>query len=426
MSNGQGQDQKSVFEKDTTIQDQEESVFEKDTVSQVSQAPQVSQVSGVPEIPFSEELEALGTLDPEILKTISQAQATFAPEATFAFSGALMAPMRNILVRPGEITLDDVFSGELPPLMSLASSELGIGPSAAILAKSGIVPGVIRGAMNMTKALAARPMETVLGLITAPAVITYQGLRGFINDTALPNITVAGNEDALELVRDRLVNIVGEMSPEEQEEANRAFAGLLASIAVGGTLFKTLGRPSFQFARQIGADKATALKQAKLIRAKVTGVTSLGVFGAVAGESTEKEKNFVMFALAAIPLGLTFHAFKSIGARTPKITDGPGRAEAYQGQRAARPFNQETTPVPEVKVEPIVRDRPTEIPLGEEVRPQRRAPFRAGEVRRVEPPKAEPIPEAPTEVPIEAPTGTTKLYRVESPEVLFEDVAGEG
>ncbi|KKL83548.1 hypothetical protein LCGC14_1973640, partial [marine sediment metagenome] len=425
MSNGQGQDQKSVFERDTTIQDQEESVFEKDTVSQVSQAPQVSQVD-VPEIPFQAELEAIGTLDPEILKTISQAQATFAPEATFAFSGALMAPMRNILVRPGEITLDDVFSGELPPLMSLASSELGIGPSAAILAKSGIVPGVIRGAMNMTKALAARPMETVLGLITAPAVITYQGLRGFINDTALPNITVAGNEDALELVRDRLVNIVGEMSPEEQEEANRAFAGLLASIAVGGVLFKTLGRPSFQFARQIGAEKATALKQAKLIRAKVTGVTSLGVFGAVAGESTEKEKNFVMFALAAIPLGLTFHAFKSIGARTPKITDGPGRAEAYQGQRAARPFNQETTPVPEVKVEPIVRDRPTEIPLGEEVRPQRRAPFRAGEVRRVEPPKAEPIPEAPTEVPIEAPTGTTKLYRVESPEVLFEDVAGEG
>ncbi|KKL09664.1 hypothetical protein LCGC14_2563590, partial [marine sediment metagenome] len=48
MSNGQGQDQKSVFERDTTIQDQEESVFEKDTVSQ---APQVSQV-GVPEIPF--------------------------------------------------------------------------------------------------------------------------------------------------------------------------------------------------------------------------------------------------------------------------------------------------------------------------------------------------------------------------------------
>ncbi|KKL21736.1 hypothetical protein LCGC14_2442460, partial [marine sediment metagenome] len=338
-----------------------------------------------------------------------------------------------------------------------------------------------------------------------------------------------------------------------------------ASIAVGGTLFKTLGRPSFQFARQIGADKATALKQAKLIRAKVTGVTSLGVFGAVAGESTEKEKNFVMFALAAIPLGLTFHAFKSIGARTPKITDGPGRAEAYQGQRAARPFNQETTPVPEVRIElkPVSRSeleaiergaveptaearltealqrdvdaakerlgqrdvvsRPIEeiVPetrevVGEivpradpsivsikeikpqtvleeinqiraegrdsfeiasnalrgrtkeealrkissleeearrlgldneaeilaeafervtdaaetvkkpiEVGPKRGVPFRAGEVRRVEPPKAEPVPEAPTEV-LEAPTGTTKLYRVESPEVLFEDVAGEG
>ncbi|KKL24879.1 hypothetical protein LCGC14_2410920, partial [marine sediment metagenome] len=312
MPNGQtDQDEKkNPFQKETEIPEQGPSVFQRET--DVLEAPQVSQV-GVPEIPFSEELEALGTLDPEILKTISQAQATFAPEATFAFSGALMAPMRNILARPGVITLDDVFSGELPPLMPIASSELGIGPSAAILAKSGIVPGVIRGAMNMTKALAARPLETVLGFITAPATITYQGLRGFINDTALPNITIAGNEDALELVRDQLVSIVGEMSSEEQEEAHRAFAGLLASIAVGGTLFRTLGRPSFQIARQIGAEKATALKQAKLIRAKVTGVTSLGVFGAVGGEPTEKEKNFVMFALAAIPLGLTFHAFKSIG-----------------------------------------------------------------------------------------------------------------
>ena len=73
MSNGQGQDQKSVFERDTTIQEQEGSVFEKDTVSQAPQVSQVSQVD-VPEIPFLEELIVSETISPELLRTISQAQ----------------------------------------------------------------------------------------------------------------------------------------------------------------------------------------------------------------------------------------------------------------------------------------------------------------------------------------------------------------
>ncbi|KKK50068.1 hypothetical protein LCGC14_3128710, partial [marine sediment metagenome] len=313
MSNGQiGQDQdkkKVTFEEIPEARQEAGVTFE-----EVAGPPLVSQVEGAPEIPFLEELRAAQAIPPEVLRTISQAQATFAPEATFAFPGALMTPARNILARPGEITLDDIFSGELPPLIPVTFSDFGIGSSAAILAKSGIVPFIVRKAMNMTKALAARPMETVGGLVTAPAIITYQGLKVFINATALPNITVAGNEDALELVRDRLVNIVGEMSSQhERDEAHRAFAGLLASMAVGMGLFRTLGRPSFPVARQLGATKRTALQQAKLIRAKVTGVSALGVFGAIGGEPTEKEKNFVMFALAAIPLGLTFHAFKSIG-----------------------------------------------------------------------------------------------------------------
>jgi len=348
MPNGQTeQDKKNPFQKETDIPGQEPSVFERET-----DVPDVtfSQVEGAPEIPFLEELIASETLSPELLRTISQAQATFAPEATFAFTGALGAPVRNILARPGVITLDDVFSGELPPLMPVGASELGIGPVAGILAKSGIIPGVIRGATNITRALAARPMETVLGFVTAPATITYQALREFAANT--PGASDPG------VLREKFIELTGEMSPEEQDEARRAFSGLLASMAVGGVLFRTLGRPSFQVARQIGAGKATALKQARLIRAKVTGVTSLGVFGAIGGEPTEKEKNFVMFALAAIPLGLTFHAFKSIGAKTPEITDGPGRARVYQNQRAARPFNQETTVVPEVRVVPREEVKP--------------------------------------------------------------------
>ncbi|KKK85304.1 hypothetical protein LCGC14_2774630, partial [marine sediment metagenome] len=38
---------------------------------------------------------------------------------------------------------------------------------------------------------------------------------------------------------------------------------------------------------------------------------------------------------------------------TPKVNNGPSRALVYQQERAARPFNQETTVVPEVRVEPI-------------------------------------------------------------------------
>ena len=354
MPNGQvGQDKKKITFEEIPEDSQETGV----TFEEIAGPPSVSSVEGPAEVPF---LEELGVLDPEILRTISQAQATFAPEATFAFTGALMAPVRNILTKPGVITLDDIFSDEIKPLMPIASSELGIGPVAAIMAKSGIIPGVIRGAVNMTRALAARPAETVLGLVTAPAIITYQALRSFA-------ATHPGDPGAL---REKFIELTGEMSPEEAQEAHRAFSGLLASAAVGMGLFRVLGRPSFQVARQLGADKATALKQAKLIRAKVTGVSALGVFGAVGGEPTEMEKNFVMFALASIPLGLTFHAFKAIGKADLSKPSDPVRAVEYQEQRAARPFNQETTPIPEVR---ITRDRPTEIPLGEEIKPREEA-----------------------------------------------------
>ncbi|KKK95850.1 hypothetical protein LCGC14_2668660, partial [marine sediment metagenome] len=75
------------------------------------------------------------------------------------------------------------------------------------------------------------------------------------------------------------------------------------------------------------------------------------------------EKNFVAFAVAAIPLGLMFHAFGAIGKVVPKVNNGPSRAMVYQQERAARPFNQETTVVPEVRVEPVG------VPLGKEIVP---------------------------------------------------------
>ncbi|KKL23456.1 hypothetical protein LCGC14_2425210, partial [marine sediment metagenome] len=276
MSNGQiGQDQdkkKVTFEEIPEARQEAGVTFE-----EVAGPPLVSQVEGLPEIPFREELtfEAAGrNIPPEVLRTISQAQATFAPEATFAPPGALMTRIRGVFEKPGEITLDDIFSGEVESLVPAAASILSIKPLKGPIG-TGVIGGTVRGAINITQALKNNPAGTIVGLITAPAVITYLGLKGFINDTALPNITVAGNEDALELVRDKLKGIIGEMSQHEQDEAHRAFAGLLAATAAGMVLFGVTGRPSFQVARQLGAGKVTALKQAKLIRAKVTAVGGL-------------------------------------------------------------------------------------------------------------------------------------------------------
>ncbi|KKN23052.1 hypothetical protein LCGC14_0908950, partial [marine sediment metagenome] len=369
MSNGQvGQDKKNPFQKETEIPGQEPSVFQKET-----DVPDVtfSQVEGVPEIPF---LEELGTLDPELLKTISQAQATFAPEATFALPERFKETRpRGIFEKPGVITLDDIFSGEVEPLMPAASIAIkdratgfesadvtGIRPLRGPIGR-GPIGGTVRMAMNMTSFF-ARPAETVLGLITAP-VLTYHGMREFNQNSGVITRIIAGvagpaatrpgelRKDS-EKLREEFVRITGEMSLYEQEEARRGFSAVLAAAAAQRILFLGLSGPATSFLKQIGVPGSVALRS-KLLRHQVAAVGSLGVFGAVGGDPQEMEKNFVAFALAAIPLGLVFHSFKAIGRATPKVNNGPSRALVYQQERAARPFNQETTVVPEVRVEPI-------------------------------------------------------------------------
>ncbi|KKL74782.1 hypothetical protein LCGC14_2061450, partial [marine sediment metagenome] len=364
------------FQKETEIPGQESSVFQREdeiTEPPTTEAP-----------PFVPSIEALLREEPETLPIVQDLIDLIGPKSldlripfkdrmTFDQAIGVMAqefvpfplvldpdnvvvPLESGIIRGDK---DDFINfqttGEIKPLK---------GPIG-----TGIIGFTVRGAINMTERLKQNAPKTIGGLITAPFLIAWGGMRTFVQDASS-----LGGEGHLfsDEFREKFGEVTGDvvlappvMSPHELDEAHRAFAGLLASSAVGGVLFKTLGRPSFQLARQLGAEKATALTQARFIRAKTTGVTALGVFGAVAGESTEKEENFVMFALAAIPLGLTFHALKSIGAKTPEITDGPGRAAFYQQQRAARPFNRETTPVPEVR---ITRDRAIKIPLGREPR----------------------------------------------------------
>lgn len=345
------QDPKNPFKKETELLGQEPSIFQRETeipgfpslaalLKEDAPPPSVIQdlISSIfPEpdlrIPFKDRL----TLD-QVMGIIA--------EDTSPFPLVLGADLTRTPVDPNLVI-------ERPTGLE-SISPTGIRPLKGPIG-TGVIGGTVRGAMNITEALEANPVTTIASFVTAPALIAFQGMREFVGTAAIPDIL--DTREGIELLQDKFVEITGEMimaspkmSSREQEEARRAFQGLLASVVVGGVLFRGIGGPAFQVARQLGAEKATALKQAKFIRAKTTAVASLGVFGAAAGEPSEREKNFVMFALATIPLGLTFSAFKAIGKTdTPKINDSR-RAVDYEQQRAARPFEQETTPVPEVRV----------------------------------------------------------------------------
>ena len=401
MPNGQiGQDKKNPFQKETEIPGQGESVFEKET------EVLASQVEGLPEIPFPEELRE--TLDPELLRAVSQAIGTFAPDVTSVIPEAFkITRPRGIFEKPGIITLDDVFSGEVESLMPAASMAVRdratgfesfevvrIGPLRGPIGR-GVIGGTVRMAMNMGEALIKKPAETIIGFITAIPLLTFKGLQGFIEDTPLPDITIAGNEDALELVREKFADIIGatpvigggRMSQEQMDEAHRGFKAILAAAATGRILFVGAGVPSLMLFSRIGVPAAEAVKKSKLLALQVSAVGALGTFGAVGGDPEEMEKNFVAFAIAAIPLGLMFHAFGAIGRVVPKVNNGPSRAMVYQQERAARPFNQETTVVPEVRVDPItdparLLGRPKEV-RAEVVKPE--AIERPELVREVDP-----------------------------------------
>jgi len=184
---------KSIFTEEPSVQ--EGSVFTEEL------EPTFSQVEGLPsEIPFQEELtfEAAGrNIPPELLRTISQAQATFAPDATSVRPGLFKETRpRGVGEGPGVITLDDVFNGEILSTLPLASGAVrdvggftnfqatGIRSLKGPIGR-GVVGGTVRMAMNMTEALIKKPAETIVGFITAIPLLTFKGLQGFIEDTAL-------------------------------------------------------------------------------------------------------------------------------------------------------------------------------------------------------------------------------------------------
>ncbi|KKK95851.1 hypothetical protein LCGC14_2668670, partial [marine sediment metagenome] len=191
---------------------------------------------------------------------------------------------RGIFEKPGVITLDDVFGGEVEPLMPAASVAVkdratgfesafatGIRPLRGPIGR-GIIGGTVRMAMNMTEALIKKPAETVVGLITAIPLLTFKGLQGFIEDTPLPDITVAGNEDALELVREKFADIIGatpgigggRMSSEQMDEAHRGFKAVLAAAATQGSYLWVQAYLLLLFSR-IGVPAAEAVKRSKLL-----------------------------------------------------------------------------------------------------------------------------------------------------------------
>lgn len=380
MSNGQiGQDKKKIVFEEIPEDRQEGGVtFEEIAEPSVSETPSLE--------------DLIGSINPELLRTISQAQATFAPEATFVSPEAFKETKpRGVGEKPGVITLDDVFNGEILSTLPIASRTVrdvsdfanfratGIRSLKGPIGR-GVVGGTVRMAMNMTEALIKKPAETVVSFITAIPLLTFKALQGFIEDTALPNITVAGNEDALELVREKFADIIGatpiigggRMSPDQMNEAHRGFKAVLAAAATGKLLFLGTESAALGFFMRIGVPAAQAAKRSKLLRLQISATGALGTFGAVGGDPEEMEKNFVAFALASIPLGLMFHTFGAIGRPTPKV-NSLVRASEYQQQRAARPFNQETVVVPEVRIADPARllgkgrDEPVRVPLGEEV-----------------------------------------------------------
>lgn len=306
--------------------------------------------------------------DFDLQQMIGQAINTFAPEATFASPGGLVAELKPISeIGKDTLSFDDLFDPtRISSLVEIQRPIRGIRALSGPIG-SGIVGGTTRAAINMSRMLINNPAETVMGFVTFPAHATYAALRSFMASNEfvqnLPEDLDSGIAvlDKIVLLRDKLVEISGEMSPYEQREADRVFTAMLAAGATGTIATMALRGTAFNLLQLAGKPARSAAKLDKVFRAKGGAVVGLAAFGGFQAEGVEERKrNIVMFALAAIPLGLFFKATQTIGKVDPKITDVVGRAREFANIRRARPLDVETSPIPEVDLK---SDSPRSVEL---------------------------------------------------------------
>ena len=355
--------------------------------------------------------------DFDLQKMIGQAMNTFAPASTFASTGAFREELKPISeVGKDNLSFDDLF--DPTRISSLVEIQRPLRQIRALSGPigSGIVGGITRAAIDMSRMLVNNPAETVTGFITFPMHATYGALRSFmasnefIQSLPTPDMTNRSgigvalvSIESIALLRDKLVEISGEMSPYERREADRVFTAMIAAGATGSIAAVALRGTAFNLLQLAGKPARSAARLDKVFRTKGAGVAGLAAFGGFQAEGVEeRQKNIVMFALAAIPLGLFFKATQTIGKVDPKIIDGIGRAREFANARRARPLDVETSPIPEVDVK---SDSPRSVELLEpreeaapvEPRTNKLSSPDGGVPREVQ-------PKAPTEGVLEAPS----------------------
>jgi hypothetical protein len=298
----------------------------------------------------------------------------------------------------------------------------------------GVLGDVFRSMRAFDDAMTYDPFGTTLQFVTAPLVLTYLGFFEMLQNTAIAGPDAGPRRIRIETLRDRFIDSVGRMTPQESEEARRGFMALLATGAYGyavraglgpGTALRNLrsrrivrarsGQTVGETFRILSAEDlnlgATAELRAAGLRGvrpppsvsqfktiqdvlnfaeaqSTTGTTlfrieqierflnmagGLATFGTFIAEPGEKLSRAITFTLGAVPLYAMYGLLGWVGSRyrvPPSNVGWRGRASQLNNMRSARPFDDATGPIPDVRTDI------GNIPFGPE--PSVSAPARIG------------------------------------------------
>lgn len=302
---------------------------------------------------------------------VVQAINTFAPDATSVSSQPLVRFIQPVIEDPDRppLTLDDVINFRLNQrnlgieVLGIARNEIRARNPLLQPIKKGPISNLVGGTTDLVRSFTKHPLEMVNGLILFAPLTIMNTIRETIQTTALPD------NEKIQMAREMLVNLMGEMSPEEIEEARRSMNGLAAGI-IAAVVFKDVTRAPLAILTSVGRRVASltprnlsrltpamrSLVEARAgipsttlsprLKRMVGGGIGFGAFGAGTSEHVDQTiDNFITFSLASIPIGMTFKALNVLGRETFRITD-PNRAYETSRNRSARPFDQESGPVP--------------------------------------------------------------------------------
>lgn len=288
---------------------------------------------------------------PDVLGMLQRAAPTFAAERTFTspfITGIQPLKMFGEEERTIE-SIDELLEINRQVLAGEIPSSLTLGPTTSVSALSLPVRGFRREVANLAVPAFKNPPAIVAGLIQFPFIASYRGIREAIQTTAIPEV-VSEIIPGIEAARQRLVELTGELSPEEAEEARRSFLAVLAAIPAGIIVGST------------GGAAASLLPNVspgvvRFVTARTAAIGAGGTFGFFeSDEPGERAGKIPAFALAAIAIGSLFR-FKDVIGK-PIGVSSQQRASTMAQARTARPFDTETTvdgrPINEVRAEPVV------------------------------------------------------------------------